>query len=238
MCQLDIAGRCICSKLAIDYGLSNVCNAEKHWKAMPFKPGQSGNPLGRRRGARSKRTLGALQEQAQAAAGENGHRLDPLDFLASVVARSDVDVPLRIQAAGLLPPYRHSRMVARFIRTAAELPVPVSVEQATESIAKIGALAAAGQIALDEANDLVGYQRAFIEAKVGTEIEARLQAIEEAIRRHPQFGALDLTVVGGLPDLPGAAVTMPARTLPAAQASTGPADRDPDPDAPSDEPNR
>jgi hypothetical protein len=58
------------------------------------------------------------------------------------------------------------------------------VEQATAAIAQIGALAAAGKIGLDEANDLVGHQKAFIEARVGTEIENHLAAIENALRSH------------------------------------------------------
>ena len=79
---------------------------------------------------------------------------------------------LRITAASVLMPYRHSRMTARKISTPIDLPVPETVEQATANIAKISIMAAAGKIGLDEANDLVGYQRAYIEAHVGLDVES------------------------------------------------------------------
>ena len=127
--------------------------------------------------------------------------LDPAAFLHSVVSQRGADAAF--QAAAILMPYPHSRMTARFISKAAELPPPTTVEQATETIAKIGVLAAAGKIGLDEANDLVGHQKAFIEAKVGTDIEARLASIEQALRDRSIVLNHSIEVFGGLPDLPG-----------------------------------
>ena len=181
---------------------------------MPWAPGQSGNPKGRKVGWRKPKERITIKQAA--ARGD----ADALDFLSKIVADNRAGTPFRLQAAIALAPYQHARVTARFIREEIDLPVSTSVEQATETIAKIGALAAAGKIGLDEANDLVSYQGAFIESKLGTETEQRLAAIEQALARAaPTF---DVTVVGGLPNLPGSSTIMPSRTL------TPPLDRDRD----------
>lgn len=194
-----------------------------------FKAGQSGNPQGRKPGQRNRKTLRAMEQTAKLLADlekqvpiSNGKNIDPLVLLTAILSDPKIDTALRIQACAITLPYRHNRMTARYISRPVELSACATVEQATASIAKIGALAAAGKLALDEANDLVGYQKAFIEARATTEIEQRLAAIEEVLR-HQQFRPLELNVVGGMPDLPGANVSMPQRTLAAPVAA------DPDP---------
>lgn len=113
------------------------------------------------------------------------------------MSNESVGLPFRLHAAGLLLPFQRAPVTARFIRE--ETVLPTSVEQATKTVAKIGALAAAGKIGLDEANDLVSYRRAFIESKLGTETEQRLAAIE---RPRPRSPAFDVTVGGRLPVMP------------------------------------
>jgi hypothetical protein len=182
---------------------------------MVFKPGQSGNPGGRKPGTRNHKTLAA--EQAIAAGnvgGQNGHKaVDPQDLLASIVACAETNLALRMQAALGLMPFLHARKSTRYIDHAIDLPPPTSVEEATANIARIASLAAAKTIGLDEANDLVGLQKSYIEAKIGTDAEAQLAALKQALRDHPNL-AFDLTVVGGLPTMPGLeGVSMPPRTL-------------------------
>ena len=109
--------------------------------------------------------------------------LDPSVFLHSVVSHRRAPAALRIQAAAVLMPYRHSRRTARCILAPLDLPVATTVEQATENIAKISTMAAAGKVGLDEANDLVGYQKAFIEAKVGLDIEGQMLELRQIVER-------------------------------------------------------
>jgi integrase len=107
-----------------------------------------------------------------------------------------------------LAPYTHSRCTARYIGKKIDLPVVETVEQATACIAQIGALAAAGKLALDEANDLVGYQKAFIEAKIGTDLEQRMLVIEQALQNANIKLGVGIAVESGFEN-----VVMPARLL-------------------------
>jgi len=76
------------------------------------------------------------------------------------------------------------------------------------------ALAAARKIGLDEANDLIGFQKAFVESVVASELEERIGAIELALAKANLN--LGIAVEGGLPTRPGAEnVIMPAQLLPA-----------------------
>jgi len=162
---------------------------------MVFEPGQSGNPRGRQPGSRKRPSalvLRILEERKDT---------DPLALLSTIVTCAEAPLELRLQAAGMLAPYKHSRNLARYIRHKIDLPIVEIVEQATACIARIGALAAAGKIALDEANDLVGYQKAFIEAKIGTDLEQRMLVIEQALQNANIN--LGVTVSGGLLVLPG-----------------------------------
>jgi hypothetical protein len=117
---------------------------------------------------------------------------------------------LRVTAAGLLAPYQHARMTSRRIRKPIDLSAPDSVAQAIANIAKIASLAAAGEIALDEANDLIGHQKAFIESKVGTDLETQVGILQETLRRLGDNAVpFGITVLDGLPTLPGKSIVMP-----------------------------
>lgn len=137
--------------------------------------------------------------------------LDPAVYLQTVVSHRKAPASLRIQAAAVLMPYRHSRRTARCILTPIDLPPPATVEEATANIGKISALAAAGKVGLDEANDLAGLQKSYIEAKVGLDIEGQMLELRQIVERLSASAAhtVDAVVSGGLPLLPGAQVRPP-----------------------------
>ena len=142
--------------------------------------------------------------------------LDPAVYLSAVVSHREAPASLRIQAAAVLMPFRHSRMTARYLRTPIDLPPPATVEEATANIGKISALAAAGQLGLDEANDLAGLQKSYIEAKVGLDIEGQMLELRQIVERlSTSARPVDATILGGLPRLPGTAIDMPALSPPA-----------------------
>lgn len=177
-----------------------------------WRPGQSGNPAGRKSGTRNKKTLALAENPIEAPTTKlkNGRKIaDPLALLSSIVARAEVNLALRISAASALAPFLHSRKASRYIDHAIDLPVPTTVEEATTNIAKLASLAAAKTIALDEMNDLIGAQKAYIDAKSDTDNERRLANIEQLLRQHPQLTAIDIEVVGGLGPLPGTSILMP-----------------------------
>jgi hypothetical protein len=143
--------------------------------AMPFQPGQSGNLKGRRP------HYPPLKVKMALAIANRGHP-DSLAFLAAVVADDDLVVPYRLQAAQALAPYQASKCQARHISKPIDLPPPTTVEIATANIAALRVMAAKAEIGLDEANDLTGAQKAYIEMRQGAEIDTRLAAIEAALR--------------------------------------------------------
>jgi Family of unknown function (DUF5681) len=193
-------------------------------EAMPFQPGQSGNPKGRQKGFRPTRTKHQLVEI------EKHDGPVSLPFLVSVAANQKLPMPYRLTAAGLALPYEFARKTARKISEPLDLPAPTSIEQATANIAKLGELAAAGKIALDEANDLIGYQKAYIESQASTDTENRLRALEAALHNHDIRPMRDIEVLDGMPPMPGCeGIIMPPRVLTGPVtpgAPLGSADRD------------
>src|SRR6516164_7114840 len=69
---------------------------------MTFQPGHTLSP-GRRPGSRNKRTAEIFNRL------ENRGDLDPADLLSSIVTNNQEPKELRIQAAGLLMPYKYSK---------------------------------------------------------------------------------------------------------------------------------
>jgi len=173
---------------------------------MVFRPGQSGNPAGARKGVKRKPppiVMRILKER---------NDTDPLLLLSTIVTTADAPLQLRAQCAIAMAPYLYPRVTARPITKPFDLPVVETVEDATAAIAKIGSLAARGVIGLDEASDLVKIQQAFIDAKVGMGIEAQLKVIEDTLARANIVPGI--TVSGGLGTPPGMeGVLMPAQLL-------------------------
>jgi hypothetical protein len=127
---------------------------------MTFKPGQSGNPKGRTPGRRNAKTRAVLEKLNGVA--------DALALLGEMVASAEAPLALRVTAATALAPYQYPK-APRLLRKKIDLPEPVTIEDATANIARIGVFAAARRIGLDEANDLVNFQKAYIEARIGCE---------------------------------------------------------------------
>jgi len=168
---------------------------------MTFKPGQSGNPKGRTPGRRNAKSVA-----------------DALALLGEMVASAEAPLALRVTAATALAPYQYPK-APRLLRKKIDLPAPTTIEEATACIAQIGVLAAARRIGLDEANDLVNFQKAYIEAKIGTDLEQRMLVIEQALQNANIN--LGVTVSGGLPVLPGTQIDMPQLTAPPPDGNGG-----------------
>jgi hypothetical protein len=163
---------------------------------MPFKPGQSGNPAGPRPGTKHRKDSALVLRILK-----DRNDTDPLALLSTIVTCAEAPLELRVQAAGMLAPYRHARCTTRYIKRKIKLPVVTTVEESTACIALISQLAAAGKLGLDEASDLVNMQRAFIESKTATDVERRVLEIEAALANANLN--LGLRVEGGLPVPPG-----------------------------------
>jgi hypothetical protein len=162
---------------------------------MTYRPGESGNPNGRPKGTFKRDSALVLRIL------KDRNDTDPLALLSTIVTCAEAPLELRVQAAGMLAPYRHARCTTRYIKRKIKLPVVSTVEESTACIALIGQLAAAGKLGLDEATDLVNMQRAFIEARTATDIEQRMLVIEAALQ-NANIALPGPVVVGGLPPLP------------------------------------
>jgi len=170
---------------------------------MTFKPGQSGNPKGPTPGRPNAKTRAVLEKLNGVA--------DSLALLGEMVASSETPLSLRMHAAIGLAPYQYPK-APRLLRKKIDLPEPATIEDATANLARIGALTAARRIGLDEASDLANLQKAFIEAKIGTELEQRITTIELALTKANLN--LGIAVQGGMPVMPGHEdVIMPAKLL-------------------------
>src|SRR5215471_1059055 len=160
---------------------------------MTFEPGHK-LATGRPKGSRNKRTAEIFNRL------ENRGDLDPADLLSSIVTNNQEPNELRIQAAGLLMPYKYGKHGSipppRYIDEPIQLPEPTTIEQANKNIAYISNLKAQGLIDLDFANSLIADN---------TTIANNLIAEEELKFKlyPPEERDTTIHIKGGLPQLPG-----------------------------------
>jgi hypothetical protein len=165
-----------------------------------FQKGQVSNPNGRPFGSRNKRT----KELLDTLAGRGDK--DPIDYLSDVVT-GGTDPQLRIQAAGILVQYTHSKIaetpVPRYVEHPITLPDFVAVEDAESFLGKIPQLVAAGELDFQSGLDLSTMTRAWLSAKYERD-EMRIKMAAANADPNPT-----ITIKGGLPPLPGTSVIMP-----------------------------
>jgi hypothetical protein len=194
---------------------------------MTWKPGESGNPNGRK--------LGSKNARKRAIIGEINGKADSLTLLAELVASTDTPLQLRIQSAIGLARYQYAP-APRLLRKKIDLPEPTTIAEAVANIGRISALVAQRELGVDEGNDLTAILSKWIEAKVSAELEERIVMIEVALAKANI--AYGISVGGGLPDLPlgpdDGKLIMPAKLLSAHQPSELPSDKPPLDASPTD----
>jgi Family of unknown function (DUF5681) len=168
-----------------------------------FAGGESGNPNGRPKGARNKRTQEILDLIQQ-----RGDK-DPLDFLSEVISSTNhYSDELKVQAANYLTPYLHSkRSVAapapRYIDSPVQVPAFQSVDEAENFLATLPVLLGKGELDSQTALELSTLTRAWISARHERE-ELQLKLAD-----HGGGAEQHIIIEGGLPALPGTNVIMP-----------------------------
>jgi hypothetical protein len=184
---------------------------------MPFQAGVSSNPNGRPVGTRNKRTEKIFQELE--ARGDK----DPIDVLSDIVTNA-TSPELKVQAANILAPYKHSKRGTlappRFVEEAIEVPEFQTIDEAEAFLADISQRAGKGELELQSALDISTLVRNWIFAKhARTGLDIKVAASGGA-------GDQIIHITGGLPQLPGAEnLVMPNRNghdLPAPQSMEPP----------------
>jgi hypothetical protein len=161
---------------------------------MPFYPGESGNPNGRKPGSRNKRT----QEVLDLIQGRGD--TDPLDALSKLITTSQ-DPNIVATASNMLAPYVHSKRgtvpAPRFLPDPVEVPTFTSISQAEDYLASIPVALGRGEIDSQTALELSTLTKNWLDAIYShQEYDLKLAA---------QGGGSDTTIriTGGLPQLPG-----------------------------------
>jgi hypothetical protein len=156
---------------------------------------------GRARGARSKHPKSIWQ-----AIEQQGGK-DPIAVMSEYVSSTVVDPALRLQAAGMLASYQYGKRPAyRYIEDVVGMKAPQTLEEARQYLARISVLVAEGKLDVDGGLAIQSLLQSYIDAVVGSEMERRLQVLEELAREQAAcggFGASVTVVHGGLPTMPG-----------------------------------
>jgi hypothetical protein len=162
---------------------------------MPFVQGQSGNPNGRAKGSRNKRTV-ELWVMLEA----RGDR-DPVEFQSAIASDEKIPLETRLQAAANIAPFKHSKCGAMPpLRYASErvifpCPNPTTTQELDRNIAHINQLFADQTLDLDSYLGMLAGQR---------EHTVSFKAREDVPVNQ------DIQITGGLPPLPGSSIIMPA----------------------------
>src|SRR5215467_8632485 len=168
---------------------------------MTSQPGHTLSP-GRRLGSRNKRTAEIFNRL------ENRGDLDPADLLSSIVTNNQEPKELRIQAAGLLMPYKYSKCgtapVQAYIDIPLDTPEFTHLSDAEQFLAKVAALVAHGQLDFQAGQNLSALAKNWIDTQYARE-ELAIKQYNAGSTEHEQT----IRIEGGLPQLPGTNITMP-----------------------------
>jgi hypothetical protein len=133
----------------------------------PFRPGQSGNPSGRPKGARNATTI-ALESL--------------LDGQAKALTQKAVDLALSGDLIALrmcldrILPVRKNRPIEF------ALPTIETIADAPKAIGAISAAVASGEITVSDAADISRLVETYVRAIEASDVDKRLRALEEATR--------------------------------------------------------
>jgi hypothetical protein len=166
-----------------------------------FQPGNK-ESTGRPKGALNRRSF-ELENRLR----ERGDT-DPADFLSSLITNQDESTELRAAASNYLLPYLYSKRGAmpppRYID---DLQIDVTefsnVSDAENFLQKIALLTAKGHLDIQSAQELSALVKAWIDTQYQKE-ELQFKISPPAERDQT------ITVVGGLPALPGTQIDMPS----------------------------
>jgi len=166
---------------------------------MTFQPGHTLSP-GRRPGSRNKRTAEIFNRL------ETRGDIDPADLLSSIVTNNQEPNELRIQAAGLLMPYKYGKHGSipppRYVELQIDVNEFTHVSQAENLLAKIAIDVAHGRVDIQSAQEVSALIKDWISIQYAKEeLQFKINP--------PETRDTTIRIEGGLPALPGTNITMP-----------------------------
>jgi hypothetical protein len=195
-----LSGKIFCCKLGRGKILSNLIDYYL-LIGMTFQPGHKLSP-GRRHGSRNKRTAEIFHRL------EDRGDLDPADLLSTIVTNNEEPKELRIQAAGLLMPYKYSKCGTAPVQVYIDIPLDTPefthLSDAEQFLAKVAALVARGELDIQTGLELSTLTKAWIDSQYLRE-ELTIKQINTGTGETEQV----IRVTGGLPELPGCSILMP-----------------------------
>jgi hypothetical protein len=159
------------------------------------------NGYGRPRGSRNKRTK-ELFDRLEARGD-----IDPADFLSALISNEEEPKELRIQASGLLLPYKHAKVAsvpaARFVEDHVVVPDFPTIESAEDYLKTIPVLLGRGEMDSQTALELSTLVRNWIlSVHARSELELKKISIDGP-------GEQTIRIEGGMGRLPGTDIIMP-----------------------------
>ena len=143
-----------------------LANSAEPVRGNPFQKGRSGNPAGRRPGARNKATLAAAKLLAGEAEG--------LTRRAVEAAYAGDPMALRLCVERLLPVCRERAVKFKLLPTESPADIAAAMKEVTAALA-------AGVITPGEAGRIAGVVDTFVRAIETSEFERRLQGLEHKL---------------------------------------------------------
>ena len=145
-----------------------LANSAEPVRGNPFQKGRSGNPAGRRPGARNKATLAAAKLLAGEAEG--------LTRKAVEAAFAGDPMALRLCVERLLPVCRERAVKFKLLPTESPADIAAAMKEVTAALA-------AGVITPGEAGRIAAMVDTFIRAIDTSDFDRRLQQLEEKLKR-------------------------------------------------------
>jgi hypothetical protein len=236
--------------------LFNIVKLHLSCREMVWKPGQSGNIQGRPRAAyhwdgekivehdttqhrayraamaqgRGK-TIGTTAKRDEYKySAEELHLEDPILFQHKLLGNESLPVGLRVAIAQNIAPYCHPRIglvsMARYIETPIEVPDIQTIE-AEAFLLSLSRRVGAGELDIDSASEVTAQITAWVHSR-HARAELELKQLAASADPNPT-----IRIEGGLPDLPGTSIIMPAPEGPVIE---GPSALGQDPTLPKPEP--